>query len=272
MNLKLSRMNICLGFFGFTRKMITSDDFTKFMKILPPDSNIDIFICCPSKMDEILDDTIDEVKFKEYIQTVFKNKLINFKFYEYDPFEFIIKSRKIYLPDYIINTKLYTFRILSLHFSISLLSTTIHEHMIKENKEYDSIILTRFDIFPLIQSLGDCLMRGKEPVIYIWRTCPYNSIDDAEDRIIITSKYGLEKLKNLYNIYDSIPYYKSFDISIDNFYPEYIIGKYLNRFDEILKLPQKDIILGLSPYMNAKYSSNNTNHYNRLLEICTFRT
>ena len=256
-------MNICLGFFGFIRKIINKDEFIKFIKLLPLYSNIDIFISSPSQYGEIENNVIDYESFKLSLKEVFNCNNIHIKLYNYNPFEFIKKVRTLNLPDYIEDTRCFPFRVISQHYSISMLCKNIYEHIIQENKQYDNIILTRFDILPTIESFGDCLIRKIEDSIHIIRTIPYYLNEHAEDRIILTSKLGLEKLKNLYNIYEP-SCYKQFNIENNKFIPEYILYKYLNTFNDLLKLPQIDIIIGMSPYINNKY--NNNYYFNKLLK------
>jgi len=260
-------MNICLGFFGFARQLITHEMFLHFTKLLPIGSNIDIFISCPSKLDEIqTGDEINEVEFKTHMANVFQDCPVFINFYKYTPCDYIKKTRMLEIPDYITTKRIYSFRILSLHYSISLLSNMIYDYTIKENKKYDKIILTRFDIFPSIQSLGICLTQTLEPTIHIWRTCPYKSSTDAEDRIIIMNILGLEKVKNLYNIYDTLNYYREFDINNNDFYSEHIIGKYLKSFNDIVVLPQENISIGLSSFIDIKY--NNNEYFKKLIDKC----
>lgn len=257
-------MNICLGFFGFTRQLINHEMFINFIKLLPNGSNIDIFISCPSKLDEIqTGDEINDVEFKTHMANVFKDCPVFINTYKYNPHDYIQKTRILEIPDYITTKRIYSFRILSLHFSISLLSNIIYDYTIKENKNYDKIILTRFDIFPTIESFGDCLTQTLEPTIHIWRTCPYKSSTDAEDRVIITNILGLEKIRNLYTIYDNLNCYRTFSISNNDFYSEHIIGTYLKSFDNIVLLPQDNIRVGLSSYRNVKYS--NDEHFKKLI-------
>jgi len=97
------------------------------------------------------------------------------------------------------------------------------------------------------------------------RTCPIINTEEAEDRIILTSKLGLEKLKNLYYIYDDCHSYKQYNIENHKFIPEYILNKYLNKFNDLLKLPQTNIIIGPSPYGQFKYVNNH--YFNNLLNM-----
>jgi hypothetical protein len=169
------------------------------------------------------------------------------------------------IPDYISNRNNWAFRILSLHYGLSLLSKLIYDHIIKEKKVYDTIILTRFDIFPSIESLGCCLMETKEPTVYLWRTCPYVSDTDAEDRILILNMGGLEKLKSLYNIYDNLDSYNKFRIHISDFYSEHILGKYFSSFKDsgLLILPQTEIIVGMAPKKSSNYE-----YFTNLIKDC----
>lgn len=74
----------------------------------------------------------------------------------------------------------------------------------------------------------------------------------AEDRIIITKKIGLEKLTNLYKIYDIE--YHSLCITNEEFFVERILLKYLNTFNDIVLLKQENLVIGLSTRFHDKYN------------------
>ena len=138
----------------------------------------------------------------------------------------------------------------------------LSKYIIDANISYDTHILTRFDIFPSITSFGSCIHTITDNRIYIWRTIPYISQDDAEDRIIISSKESLYILSCLYdsNIYNL------FHNNLHNFLSEKIIGTYLKSHN-ILLMNQTNINIGLSPYMNVKYTSEFNSMCNNLLQI-----
>ena len=242
-------MNICLGFFGFVREKINYEQFINFKKLLPPDSTIDVFISCPSIVDELTEEEINYESFINEMTDIFKDSSIYVNLYKYEPFIHIDKTRKLNIPDFITNHNLYSFRVVSLTFSIELLSTFIHKHIIEQNKNYDNIILTRFDLFNSIKSFGECLIYPENGMRVIRDVNLH-----AEDRIIITKKLGLEKLTNLYKIYDNIEYYNSLCITNENFFVERILLKYLNTFNDIILLEQKNLVIGLSTRFHDKYN------------------
>ncbi len=256
-------MKICLGFYGFIRKNITHENITSFLNILPPNSEIDIYIYTPNKFNEFDSETITYEQIHSYV-CVFNNtpqiKNIFIRVYEYDPRVFILKSKEHNLPFKNAYNNLYHFRILSLHYSISTLCDIIQNSGIS----YDTNIITRFDIFPSIKSLGNCVHVMTDNFVYIWRTIPYESKDDAEDRIIICSQYVLNLLSQLYNncaynvIYCAEPFY---------FYSERIIGGYLKFFKDILLMDQTNIDIGLSPVIGDKYTEQFQNECYNLLKI-----
>lgn len=240
-------MNICLGFFGFVREKINYEQFVNFKKLLPPNSIIDVFVSCPSIVDELTNEEINYESFINEMTDIFKNSSIYVNLYKYEPFIHIDKTRKLNIPDFITNHNLYSFRVVSLTFSIDVLSTFIHKHIIEENKNYDNIILTRFDLFNTIKSFGDCLIYPENGMRIIRDVNLH-----AEDRIIITKKIGLEKLTNLYKIYDIE--YHSLCITNEEFFVERILLKYLNTFNDIVLLKQENLVIGLSTRFHDKYN------------------
>jgi hypothetical protein len=218
-------------------------------------------------MDEIqTGDKINLIDFKTLMQSIFEECSVFINFFSYNPSDYIKKTKMLEIPHYISNRKHWAFRILSMHYGLSLLSKLIYDHIIKEKKVYDTIILTRFDIFPSIKSFGCCLTETKETRVYLWRTCPYVSFTDAEDRLLILNMRGLEKLKSLYNIYDNLDSYNKFSIDTKDFYSEHILGKYFSSFNDLLILPQTKIIIGISPYINVK--SSNYEYFTKLIKDC----
>jgi hypothetical protein len=127
---------------------------------------------------------------------------------------------------------------------------------------YDTNIITRFDIFSSIKSFGNCLHVMTDSIAYIWRTIPYESKDDAEDRIIIGSYSLINAISHLYN---SI--YNIYHTDPSNFTSEKIIGSYLKLFKDIVLLNQSNINIGLSPTLNDKYTNEFENKCYNLLAM-----
>jgi hypothetical protein len=167
---------------------------------------------------------------------------VNIKTFKYQPYRFIEEAAKLKY-NFLTTKNVYTHRLLSLHFNISELS----KYILDSSEEYDFTILTRYDMLSQIKGFGD-IYRFKEPnTIFLWRTCPYVSNEDAEDRIIVTSKLGLEKLSSLYHDHTCL------QIQDNDCYSEKIIGKQLNLYKELIKREQ-NIVMELSPFMHIKYS------------------
>lgn len=241
-------MNICLGFFGFIRNSIYYDNIISLIQLLPPNSTIDVYINTPNRFSEFDNELLTNDNISNYIKILYninqiKNIYINI--YDYEPSIFILKSLKYNLPKVNKYNNIYPFRILSLHYSISTLCSFI----INNNKLYDTHILTRFDIIPSIKSLGDCINIIPENNIYIWRTIPYRSNDDAEDRIIIGSNKSINILSTLY--FSDI--YNIYHLNPESFNSEKIIGKYI-KSQNIIALEQNNIVIGLSPSLQIKYT------------------
>jgi hypothetical protein len=247
---------VCIGFFGFIRNPIDHDVFTRFRKLLPDICIIDIVVSSPNKINEYDDDnnTIDtNSEIVENMRSVFGNCNVYIDLYEYNPLIFIKRVRELGLSDY---TDYPTYRIFSQHFSLSRLC----KHITQKNKPvYDTILLTRFDIFPSINSLGSLLDQVREDTIHIWRRVPYASDVDAEDRIIISSMNGVHNLCDLYDgalIKDPNIYVRLI--------PEIILGKYL-RTCNLRLLPQEGISFNASPSIHVKYSDTAKKYMEHLL-------
>lgn len=252
---------ICVGFFGFIRNPITYRVFNRFRKLLPEHCTIDIFICCPNKVNEYDADT-DIIDKDSEIFNEMREELDGYNFYidvyEYNPLVFIKRVRELSLPDY---TEYPTYRVFSQHFSISRLCKNISNISRQSHINYDSIILTRFDTIPGVKTLGSLVEQVNENTIHIWRRCPYISDIDAEDRIIISSIGGVHALSHLYDdgftrnprIYEAL-------------IPENILGKFLLTCNTLRLLPQEGILLEHSSSLQVKYSDKAKNYLNELID------
>jgi len=158
----------------------------------------------------------------------------------YDSYKFIDYSRKFNF-NFKNKHDLYPHRILSLHYNISELSKCI----LDSKKDYDFVVLTRYDILSEIINLNDTSRFKEKNVIFIWRDA--NDCTTAEDRLIVSSILGLEKLSFLYDDYEKL------SITEDDQYPEKILGMQLNLYNDLIKKEQ-NIHMNLSPYKDLKYS------------------
>jgi len=244
---------ICIGFFGFIRSYITKEQFTAFKSLLPKEATVDIVISCPDTLGE-LDTTSSRDDIYKNLNDVFDGHTLTVNLYSYNPKPFIARQIELGLPPLSQKTNMHTYRILSLHNSISELCKRIHG--------YDTVLLTRFDIFSSISNLGTMVDMALHDSIYIWRTIPYESCEDAEDRIIISSQKGIDILSKLY---DSAKEHLHI-YSGDSLNSEVCIGKYLSLFTDLIKYKQSSLSIGLSPYVNAKYESGFISKINSLLE------
>lgn len=255
-------MKVCLGFYGFIRTNITHENVISFLNLLPPASEIDLYVYIPNRFNEFDSETMTNDSIKSYLDVFCKISQIKnvfFKCYDYDPQIFILKSKEYNLPFKNMYNNIYPFRIISLHYSISMLCEFIQNFGIL----YDTNIITRFDIFASIKSLGNCINTMTNNVAYIWRTIPYQSKDDAEDRIIICSQSIISALSHLYNS----NVYNTYHDDPLNFTSERIIGKYLKLFKDAILMEQTDINIGLSPVLANKYTMQFENKCNNLLKI-----
>lgn len=255
-------VNLALGFFGFMRKFITPEAFESFQNI-HPDCDIDIYISCPNKFNEYDENTIDEESFRENLQTIFKKCHIYINIYTYDPFIFIKRIKELALPDY---TDVPTYRVLSQHFSIGELSKYITNTSQKNDIIYDNVILTRMDMFLSLKIDSQLLKNHNKDIIYIYRTVPYVSRTDAEDRVILSSLLGISKLTNLYYL-NNVEKETIKNIYLEP-YPERILCKFIEMFHDIRKAPQHGIstCLDINPGGCMKYTDKAKNLLSKLLK------
>jgi hypothetical protein len=217
-------MKVAIGFYGFIRTKITREHVFNFINFFPPDTVFDLYINCPNKLKEFDEEPFNIIEMKKELYEIFNFPNINIgkiNLFQYDPFVFINKSEILKLPYYIDANNHFgcPFRIISLHNGISNICKLIS----MQNIEYDMIVCTRFDIFPNIISIGDCLEKINKNNIFILHEI-YNY---AEDLIFYSSMYGINVLSNMYDyIYDDCKIF----VSIFNFCSEWIIADYLNRF------------------------------------------
>ena len=265
-------MKICLGFFGFMRIMFEKNEISRVFQKFPKDAEIDIYIYIPNTLNEFNIDNEYLNTEKIYQQIIFIFQLPNVKniyidFFDYNPETFIIKTKQLQL-EFINKDNFITYRIISLINSITELCKFIQKNNItplcvqnaqssfipahevgvlnEKRCNYDCFILTRFDIFKTVQSFGDCIDNTLNNNIHIWRTTPYFDNSHAEDRIIISSKMGIDILSKYYDNLNNI--------DLTELSHEVILGKYLNMFNELEKLNQNNININMSPFLNAKYN------------------
>ena len=248
-------MKILLGFFGFIRKLITVDEIINFKKLIPSNATIEVCINCPNKINEFSNDNISDETIQS-LRNIFSSsdiKIADFTIFEYTPQKYVSKAKSKNFPFQTESVKLYPFRIFSLFDGIS----TLCQNMINQSI-YDVYILTRFDLLKDIHSLGNCIINTNDTNIHIWRTSPYCSITDADDRLIISSFYGIKILTQLYNFIDVLDYDDT------TFWTEKIMGKFLITHEDLQKNPLQDVIINLSCNIYKKYSDDMNKNCSRL--------
>jgi len=250
-------MHFCIGFFGFVRDYPIQEDVDKFLNLLPTNSTVDIFISCPNVLDEYKN--INVMVNKEEFYRVFNNKIIDINLYQYDPFKFIKKSREIGVIDFT-RHRYHPYRILSLIYTISTISSIIANHIENTNVKYDNIIITRLDIIPTISSFGLLLNKPNDDTLYCWRVI---SNLNAEDRLQIGC---YDAIKILSQMYDNI----IISPNDDEFYIELLIGKYIQSHSILKKIQENVNFIGghkwaYSPY--GKYSDEFINYINNIIKL-----
>ena len=168
------------------------DSFLHFFNKFPIDTEFDIYIFCSETTYELSDELLDVDVIKTQLCEICKNVYI--KTFQYQPFRFIEKYKLLGYP-FMNSSNIHPYRFLSMHSNISELS----KYILESSNTYDFTVLTRYDMLSLINNLGNINRFAEQNTIFTLRTCPYYSKEDAEDRIIVTSKYGLEILSNLYD-------------------------------------------------------------------------
>jgi hypothetical protein len=254
-------VKICLGFFGMIRTKISHDNFINFVKLMPREIELDIFITCCNKYSEFDSNYIDINSFTREMNDIFKGYNTNINVYNYQPGIYIKRTQQLNYKQFGERTNMHPYRIMSLHHCISILSKNITEYIQNTNTYYDNIILTRFDMINKISSFGDILNDKNINNIYLYRDPLTYGIESGEDRVIITCVNGVKILQNLYDSHELI------NIHENDFWSENIIKQYLKQFEsEVNLLVQKDIVMGLSPFKDIKYDPSFLHLQNRFIE------
>lgn len=256
-------LKICLGLFGMIRKKINHDDFIKFVKLLPRESSIDIFITCCNKYSEFESNDIDIDSFIKEINQIFKGYYTNINVYKYEPEIYINRTQQLNYKQFGERTNMHPYRIMSLHDCISKLSKNITDYAKNTNTIYDNIILTRIDMINGISSFGNILNQTNENNIYLYRDpCVYGP-GMGEDRVIISCNKGIKILQNLYKSHETL------NIDEHDFSSEKIITIYLKQFETEIKLQiQTGVIMNFSPFKNVKYEPYFIEFQNKLIQKC----
>jgi hypothetical protein len=255
-NLFIVIMRFAVGFFGFVRKMPTSDDVEKIISLFPAFSDVDIFISVPTVMDEYLN--INTLVDQNTLTHIWGDRLKVSNFFEYDPHKHIRKAREMGVPDHNAKYDIHSFRQLSLMYSISTLSKIVKDYA----GDYDNIILTRFDLLDRIHFVRKVFNEPNTKSIYGWREAQPTAF---EDRIIITCIRGIEILSDMYDTFDP-----SLIDASEGLIPEFYMGNYLNLFPELCKEIQRsvriEIIHEWSYGSQGKQSENFKKYVNSILD------
>ena len=254
-------LKICLGLFGMIRKKINHDDFINFVKLLPRESSIDIFITCCNKYSEFDSNDIDIDSFTTEINDIFKGYYTNINVYKYEPEIYINRTQQLNYKQFGERTNMHPYRIMSLHDCISKLSKNITDYAKNTNTIYDNVILTRIDMINGISSFGNILNQTNENNIYLYRDPTVYGHEMGEDRVIISSSKGIKILQNLYESHEAL------NIDEHEFSSEQIITIYLKQFETEINLQiQNGIIMEFSPFKDIKYDPAFLSLQNKFIE------
>ena len=224
-------MRIAFAFYGFPRSEPNSEHLLYLKNIVPKNSEIDIYYSVPNIIDEFSKDILDS-NFIENFKKVFVGCLCNIIIRSYDPNKYIQKSMSLNLP-FKTETRIYPFRILSLIDGISETSKMFDNSMTYVRNQriltYDAIIITRLDLLHTITSIGSILPIS-DNLSYVWRTCPYSSLEHVEDRIMVGSN---DLIKYLSVLYENIDFIKNLHSS--EIFTEKILALYLDGTDLVKK-------------------------------------
>lgn len=241
-------VKICLGLFGMIRKQINRDDFINFVRLLPRESSIDIFITCCNKYSEFDSNDIDVDSFTKEMNDIFKGYNTNINVYKYGPEIYIKRTQKLNYKQFGERTNMHPYRIMSLHHCISKLSKNITDYIDTTNTTYDNIILTRIDMINRISSFGNILNDTNVNNVYIYRDPIVYGPEMGEDRVIISSSKGIQILQNLYDSHETL------NIDENDFWAERVITIYLKQFETEINLQiQTGVIMEFSPFKDVKY-------------------
>ena len=240
----------CLGFFGMIRIPITRQDFLHFVRLLPANSIVDVFITCcdrPIEMDE--NAKLELNSFTDTMNRIFAGCQVHIQMYEYEPQIYIKRTQKLNYDQYGLVTRMHPYRIMSFHHCLSMLAKTISEHIERTGVDYDNVILTRFDMLPRITSLGKMCETKNTDNFYIYRNPQVYGHEMVEDRMMVLSGKYVGKLLGLYDSHETLK------LDQHDFWAENILKKYIQTFPEIRLMVQEGVEMDFSPFKDAKYEN-----------------
>ncbi len=257
-------MKIAFAFVGFLRdlKYIDGLDYKidRLIESIGLSSfQVDVYYSCPHLSNEF--DTVS-LSQEEIENSMRENTRYPFlvKLRHYNPFKYVEACLENSLP-FKTKTDLFPNRILSFVDSFSQTSALI------DSKKYDFVVYTRLDMLHVIYNLGQVNIDLIKDNIFCWRSNPYLSSEEAEDRIIFGSPVLIDLLCNYYkdlfkNEVDHKRYSKFW------FQSEYLLGRHLEKYKptNINLSPQVGVELDQSPFLAQKYTRKTFNNYFRLFK------
>lgn len=240
----------CLGFFGMIRIPITRHDFQNFMRLLPANSTVDVFITCcdrPTEMDENI--KLELNSFTNTMNDIFAGCQVHIQMYEYEPQIYIKRTQKLNYDQYGLVTRMHPYRIMSFHDCLSMLSKNISEHIERTGVDYDNVILTRFDMLPRISSLGKMCGTKNTDNFYIYRNPQVYGPETVEDRMMVLSGKHVGKLCGLYDSHETLK------LDQCDFWAENILKEYVKQFPDVNMVVQEGVQMEFSPFKDVKYEN-----------------
>lgn len=240
----------CLGFFGMIRIPITCEDFLNFVRLLPANSTVDVFITCcdrPTEMDENIKLELDN--FTNIVNNIFAGCQVYIQMYSYEPQIYIKRTQKLNYAQYGKVTRMHPYRIMSFHHCLSLLAKNITDHIERTNVNYDNVILTRFDMLQRISSLGKMCEAKNTENFYIYRNPQLYGPETVEDRMIVLSSKCVGKLQGLYESHETM------NLHQDDFWSENILKEYVKQFHDVNMVVQEGVQMDFSPFKEVKYEN-----------------
>lgn len=246
--------SIAIGFFGFVNPD-SGNSVSALLKELPGKADVDLYFCNWRQKDEFTAECFDVDQLRQQWQHP-RVRTYSFHLVDYNPRMFVQASRTLGFPAQDTATGLFPHRILSLAHSISHAAAVLDD----QPKVYDIYILVRPDYVDHVRSLSECVRGMKPNDAKVWRTSPYASDIDAEDRILLMGKEAISKLRSYYT-YVTQQRQGPFDMS------ERLLGQFWNQQREIQCVPQHGIVLTFPSVPLNKYSPEFKEKCDRLFEM-----
>jgi len=230
-------MRVAYCLYGFLAEDVYTAILNKIKQSFSEDTTLDIYYSCPTIYHEQEPFELD----RNSIESEFKNAGFGdvcIEWRTYSPNEFINHVKRRNLPKKSEVTQLYYYRLLSAFYGISKTLQLLDK---QKDKQYDAIVITRFNYIHLIGRLTDLDIPLKEGG-YIFRDGWYKG--PAEDRIFYGRYEDFICFKDIYEFVVE-------NVNEKNATTEYLIYEFLRT-----KFPEEKLYIqgGIHPFeLATKY-------------------